>query len=315
VTGIERPVVELHAGSRVTITHGAHAMEIAPAAGGRITRFSTTLDNGRVHDWLVPIVVQGWPGDTWPKGGCYPLVPFSNRVRDARFTAPDGTHVALSAFRGAAHALHGFGQYAPWTITQRRANEILLHYAHRAGDDGWPWAFEATQTFTLNDSGARLAMRVVNRSARPMPLGFGFHPYFGAQSAELDTQVLWRHEEEVAIEPAPGVPARHHEREEAGYTRYLGGWNGHATLQYSDDGPTLALNASGALSHAVVHCPAGAGYLCVEPVSHVSDGFNLHSKGLPGTGVAFIDPGSETEAWLALETGVHPDAPGDGAAA
>jgi aldose 1-epimerase len=314
VTGIERRVVELSAASRVTIAHGAHAMEIAPAAGGRITRFSTTTDDGRVHDWLVPIVAERWPGDAWPKGGCYPLVPFSNRVRDARFTAPDGTLVALSTFPGAAHALHGFGQYAAWTIEQHRADEIVLHYTHRAGDDGWPWAFEVTQTFALHDSGARLTMRVVNRSAQPMPLGFGFHPYFGAQSADLDTQVLWRHEEEIAIEPTSGVPARHHEREEAGYTRYLGGWDGHAMLHYSG-GPTLALSASDALSHAVVHCPAGAGYLCVEPVSHVSDGFNLHAKGLPGTGVEFIEPGSEKQAWLALETGVRPDAHVDGAAA
>jgi aldose 1-epimerase len=53
----------------------------------------------------------------------------------------------------------------------------------------------------------------------------------------------------------------------------------------------------------------------VEPVSHVSDGFNLHAKGLPGTGVEFIEPGSEKQAWLALETGVRPDAHVDGAAA
>ena len=313
MTGMERKVTELNAAERLRIARGPHVIEVAPAAGGRITRFSTTLDDGRVHDWLVPVTVGTWPADAWPKGGCYPLVPFSNRVRDARFTAPDGTRVELSTFPGAPHALHGFGQYAPWTVEAQGADEIVLRYAHAAGQEGWPWAFEATQTFTLTNEGARLTMRIANRSAQEMPVGFGFHPYFGAEEAELDAQVTWRHEEEIAVEPSQEVPARRHGREAAGYTRYLGGWGRHATLHYAG-GPTLTMSASDALSHVVVHCPAGGAYLCVEPVSHVSDGFNLLAQGHAGTGVTVIAPGSEREAWLELGTGVRPDAHGGDAA-
>jgi aldose 1-epimerase len=156
-----------------------------------------------------------------------------------------------------------------------------------------------------NAEGARLSMRIANRSSSPMPVGLGFHPYFGAHEAELHATTHWRHEAEIAIEPTAEPPAHRHVRETEGYTRYLSGWNGRATLRYAD-GRTLELKAGDTLNHVVVHCPAGAGYLCVEPVSHVSDGFNLAAQGLPGTGIAVIEPGSEIRASLVMAAGATP---------
>ncbi|BCQ25356.1 aldose epimerase [Caballeronia sp. NK8] len=307
-----REVVELDAGPRLSISSGPHLVEIAPEAGGRITRFATEDERGW-HEWLAPVSASSWPCDAWPKGGSYPLVPFSNRVRDARFAAPDGAIVELATFPGMAHALHGFGQFAAWSVELQEADCVVLRYLHGEGEHGWPWAFEAVQLIEANADGARLSMRVANRSSRPMPVGLGFHPYFGAQEAELHTTTHWRHEAEIAIEPTVERPVYRHVREAEGYTRYLSGWDGRATLHYAD-GRALELHADGALSHVVVHCPAGAGYLCVEPVSHVSDGFNLAARGLDGAGVAVIEPGSEIQVSLVMAAGANP-APRDGDAA
>jgi aldose 1-epimerase len=299
-----REVVPLNAGPRLSISSGPHVVEIAPAAGGRITRFATQGARGW-QDWLVPVTAVTWPCDAWPKGGSYPLVPFSNRVRDARFAAPDGSLVELATFPGMVHALHGFGQFAAWSVELQEADCVALRYVHGEGEHGWPWAFEAVQLIEANAHGARLSMRIANRSSSPMPVGLGFHPYFGAQEAELHATTHWRHEAEIAIEPTVEAPAHRHVREREGYTRYLGGWDGRATLRYPD-GRSLQLKADDTLKHVVVHCPAGAGYLCVEPVSHVSDGFNLAAQGLPETGIALIGPGSEIRASLAMAVGETP---------
>ena len=301
-----RAVIDLKAEPLLRIANGAHSVYVAPAAGGRITRFTTDDAHG-THDWLVPITASAWPCDAWPKGGSYPLVPFSNRVRDAQFPAPDGARIELATFPGMAHALHGFGQYAAWSVERHDADCIAMRYVHREGEHGWPWAFEAMQTIEATADGARLSMRVLNRSSQPMPAGFGFHPYFAAQEAELDATTLWRHEAEIAVGVSDEAPPHHHAREDDGYTRYLSGWNGRATLRYAD-GRTLALVADGPLDHVVVHCPAGAGYLCVEPVSHVSDGFNLHAQGMAGTGVVAVPPDSEVSASLVMATGAGPHA-------
>ncbi|WP_250529454.1 aldose epimerase [Caballeronia sp. ATUFL_F1_KS4A] len=307
-----RAVGELNAEPRLSIASGPHVIEIAPMAGGRITRFATRDARG-LHDWLAPVTVASWSCDAWPKGGSYPLVPFSNRVRDARFPAPDGSVVELATFPGMTHALHGFGQYAAWSVELHEADCVVMRYTHGEGEHGWPWAFEAVQLIEANADGARLSMRVANRSSSPMPVGLGFHPYFGALEAELHTTTHWRHEAEIAIEPTDERPALLHQRETEGYTRYLSGWDGRATLHYAD-GRTLGLIADDALGHVVVHCPAGAGYLCVEPASHVSDGFNLAAQGLRGTGIAVIEPGSEIQASLSMAAGANP-ARHDGAAA
>lgn len=238
---------------------------------------------------------------------------FSNRVRDSRFAAPDGSIVELATFPGMAHALHGFGQFAAWSVELQEADCVVLRHVHREGEHGCPWAFEAIQLIEANADGARLSMRVVNRSSRPMPVGLGFHPYFNAQEAEAETTTLWRHEGEIAVEPTTERPASRHVREADGYTRYLSGWDGRATLHFAS-GRTLALSADGALTHVVVHCPTGADYLCVEPVSHVSDGFNLAAQGVPGTGIVVIGPGSEIRASLVIAADANP-APRDGGAA
>jgi aldose 1-epimerase len=313
----DREVFELKAEPRLLLKKGAHAVEVAPSAGGRITRFYTVDEHG-THDWLTPITASGWPADAWPKGGSYPLVPFSNRVRDSHFPGPDGDTVRIAAFPSMPHALHGFGQCAAWAVDRREEDSVVLRYEHRAGEHGWPWAFDVLQTIRATDEGAWLSMRIINRSDRPMPAGLGFHPYFAAVEAELDTETLWRHEGEIAIEPMDGRPSSEHRREEAGYTRYLSGWNGRATLHYADR-RTLTLTAAdadadadGALGHVVVHCPAGAGYLCVEPVSHVSDGFNLNARGVSGTGIVVMPPGSEIAASLAMAAGARPDPRGGG---
>jgi aldose 1-epimerase len=307
-----REVVTLEAEPKLVISNGPHTVEMAPSAGGRITRFATADARG-IQEWLVPVTVPHWPCDAWPKGGSYPLVPFSNRVRDARFPAPDGTRVELATFPGMPHALHGFGQFAAWQVELHEPDCAVLRYVHRADEHGWPWAFEAVQLIEATPEGARLSMRVLNRSSRPMPVGLGFHPYFAAQEAEARAATLWRHEGEIAVEPSSEAPADRHRRETEGYTRYLSGWDGRATLHYPD-GRTLTLVAGDALSHVVVHCPAGAGYLCVEPVSHVSDGFNLAARGIGGTGVAVIEPGSEIRASLAMAAGAHPGPSGGGGA-
>jgi aldose 1-epimerase len=43
--------------------------------------------------------------------------------------------------------------------------------------------------------------------------------------------------------------------------------------------------------HLVVYVPPGQDFFCVEPVSHVNDGFNLLDRGVAGTGVRILEPG------------------------
>ena len=63
---------------------------------------------------------------------------------------------------------------------------------------------------------------------------------------------------------------------------------------------TLALQARGAWSRCVqVFCPPGAGFLCVEPVSHLPDAVNRAWLG----GMDVLAPGAALDGALRMTAG------------
>ncbi|MEI6761786.1 MAG: hypothetical protein WCO22_15190 [Betaproteobacteria bacterium] len=46
-------------------------------------------------------------------------------------------------------------------------------------------------------------------------------------------------------------------------------------------------------------------YLCLEPVSHVADGFNLAARGVPGTGTVQLRHGEVLQGRLSIRLGDH----------
>lgn len=275
---------------------GPHQVLIAPAAGGRILRWTSQLDTG-LRDWLVPITATAWPAHTWPKGGLFPLVPFSNRIRQARMRW-NGQDLAIWPLHGQPHALHGQAQRMVWTVLQHQPQHITLSLQHPAGDDGWPWAWSAQQTFQLADNGQlEIRLSLSNLDTRPMPAGLGLHPYFTADRVQARAQTDWAHEQELALLPRPNTQT-HWQRKHDTWTVYLSDWNGQATLHWPT-GPGLQLQAHGALEHLVLHCNNGR-YLCVEPATHVCDAVNLAAAGIPGTGLHTLDPGATWHVGITL---------------
>jgi aldose 1-epimerase len=76
-------------------------------------------------------------------------------------------------------------------------------------------------------------------------------------------------------------------------TDYLGGWNGRASVELPSNPPgaVLSIEADPVFGHLVVHRPDSGAYLCLEPVTHVANGFNLAAQGVPGTGTCVLLPG------------------------
>jgi len=69
------------------------------------------------------------------------------------------------------------------------------------------------------------------------------------------------------------------------------GWDGRAELHWPETGVRLEIEAEPVFGHLVIYVPPGREIFCVEPVSHVNDGFNLLERGVAGTGVRVLAPG------------------------
>ncbi|WP_426393958.1 aldose 1-epimerase [Ralstonia sp. R-29] len=284
-----------------TLRAGALTMDVAPAAGGRIASLASASEDGHRIDWLAPMseacLRDGFDGLAWPKTGCYPLLPFSNRIRDGRFQW-GGREVRLAPHPGQPHAMHGLAHARAWTVEQLTASSIVLGLRYTPQADNWPWPFTAAQTLVLSPGGLEAVMTLRNDGDSDMPAGGGFHPYFTrtpGMRVQFDAATMWPTDaDEVAIRREP-ITAREDFRHarvlpNTGLSVYYSDWRQQAVVSY-EGGATLTLSASDPLDHFILHAPQGQPYVCLEPISHVADAINLAEQGWEGTGLRVLEPG------------------------
>lgn len=288
----------------LTLTHGDARLDLRPTYGGRITRLAFA-------DWDVLRPVPKDEKNVWAgyKGGSFPLVPFSNRIKDARLSFR-GRNIALTPHRNeATSAMHGHGCFSEWTVDGQTADTADLSYAHKAGDLGWPWAYKVAQRFELDADECRLSMAVTNLSDTDMPLGMGFHPFF---PFEGDVDLKFAADEEWI-----GAPEDYPTQRQALTHRFNGpdgarlwrdtktvcfeGYGGEVEICWRASGHRLRMTSDERLGHFIVHVPAGAQYFCPEPVSHPTDGFNLADRGIAGLRVLTLAPGQSQSTSMAYQ--------------
>src|SRR5919106_3615383 len=156
---------------RLRLQHGAFELHLEPRQGGAISAFRHDE-----RDLLRPA------GEALLKGGdpcfasCFPLVPFSNRIADARFRFQGRTYELSANFPPELHAIHGQGWQGVWQIGDVAADRTEMSFRHRVPDT--PLDYRARQVFELSDDGLGIRLEVENAGGGPMPVGIGLHPYF-----------------------------------------------------------------------------------------------------------------------------------------
>lgn len=232
--------------------------------------------------------------------GCYPLVPYSNRLGHARFRWKGHDYTTRPNFGASPHSVHGVGWQKPWEIVSSTAGEVVLRYRH-AADADWPFDFEASQYVTLDTHTLRLRMVFTNTSAGVQPVGLGWHPYFPKRlRSRLHVDLAGRWDADAAELPVrkvaqPGIDA---DVAHLDFDHCFDGWSGPARLR--DEKLSLQLTSS--LDRLVVYTPPQKDYFCVEPVSHVSNA--IHMADPAAHGLRSVAPGESTDAWMKLDVTV-----------
>jgi galactose mutarotase-like enzyme len=110
---------------------------------------------------------------------------------------PGGTYPA----EGHTYSMrrHGFARDLPWAVRTREGSRVVL--ALRDSEQTlreFPWRFEALLTVTLVGTALHLSFTAENRDSRPMPVHFGYHPYFyvpqdnkASATVETDASRAW----------------------------------------------------------------------------------------------------------------------------
>jgi aldose 1-epimerase len=288
---------------RITIKNDTFEAEIAPQLGARLCRLKVI--DGSI-DLVVPLVSWAAPEHGWPKAGAYPLVPFSNRIKDARLAFDGKTHALASHPLDMPNALHGHAQRCAWTLLRFNSHSAEMVLNSPANAD-WPWSFRSSLEYRLTENALLVRMDIENRSESAMPAGLGWHPFFAidddstihfkaSRRWELDDAYL---PTGVSIDETSCAALTCQDWLERDCALYLSKWDGHALLERRTG--SLRVKGESPLSHLVVFASRGSRFVCVEPVSHVANGFNLAANGVEGTGTHVLAPGETFSATTTLE--------------
>ena len=68
----------------------------------------------------------------------FPLIPYSNRIRNGRFRFRSVPIRLPENVAGSPHAMHGHGWQATWQLTGRDRTFCALAFRHDA-ESNWPW--------------------------------------------------------------------------------------------------------------------------------------------------------------------------------
>jgi aldose 1-epimerase len=135
--------------------------------------------------------------DTRPSSRFAVMVPFANRIADARYEF-DGTSYDLQpGVEGAARAVrHGFVRGVDFELTDLSADADAARatfstQAIRPGvHPGYPFAIDLTVAYTLDATGLALEAVMRNVGDQAAPCFFGWHPYFRLSELPIESWEL-----------------------------------------------------------------------------------------------------------------------------
>jgi len=257
----------------LTLIAGNSSLVLAPELGGGILGWTLGSTLVLRHAESCAVI----PGNV-REMGCFPLVPYSNRIAHGRFTLNGQTHQLALNFGDHPHSIHGVGWQRTWQVADATTSAATLCLAH-APDSGWPFAFIARQTVRLAPTALHVELALTNHHHTQAPAGLGLHPFFprGTATLQFHAESVWRNSADMLPRECTTVPSEWDHTNgraigDAALDNCFAGWDGIARLAWPDR--TLTIEASAIFRHVVVYTPPGQTFFCVEPVSHMNNAIN-----------------------------------------
>lgn len=277
---------------RITLEDDIAQVTLAPSLGASILAYNVTLGTG-----VWPIFRANLTPENVLDTACFPLVPYSNRIREGQFHWGDRqVKLALNNLPE-KHSNHGHGWQVKWDIIEQSSSRVVLQYSHKA--DQWPFSYTARQTINLHHGDLIITLSLTNTGTEAMPAGLGMHPYFtrtALSSLQSDLKQMWAVDQETMpthITAAPpslaqcqGMAISDHVLDNA-----FIGFKQSALLHWPEWGVKAEMTTSENCQFLVVYTPKNKDFFCVEPVTHSSDAVNMCQQPDRHTGIKTLPAG------------------------
>ena len=279
---------------------------VLPETGASIA-FARVRYNGVWLDVMRPTAEADY--DNSSKCSSFIMLPWANRIRDGVFTF-DGETYQLETTKDDGTARHGDVRKRIWEVDEAHSQHLRVSFDSSAHHQlNFPFAFSASAEFTVDEGEFTLRMTVTNEDTRRFPIGFGHHPYFvrpGGDNAPLLHIPCHRYFElhnsipDAASQPlTPDIDFRSLRRLDD--THKLD----HLLTERMPDDPikivypawkfALEMRCDQLFKHIVAYTPDEPS-VAIEPMTIMTDGFNLMNQGIEGHGTIILEPGESQSA-------------------
>jgi aldose 1-epimerase len=241
------------------------------------------------------------------------LHPWANRLDGPRYRAASRA-VELDPRSSLLHTdanglpMHGvpWSQLA-WNVTSANETTIAaqLDWARPALLAVFPFQHRLELTATLRHDGLSLDATLAATAADPVPVSFGFHPYFGLPDLPREAwRLVLPPMRKLALD-ARGIPTGGDEAF-AGFDAPLGarafddgftGLGDAPSLALAGAGRRIALQFGAGYDHAQVFAPSGQPYVALEPMTAPTNAL------VSGRGLRVVKPGGSFRAAFRVTVG------------
>ncbi|MCB9799760.1 MAG: hypothetical protein H6757_03250 [Candidatus Omnitrophica bacterium] len=285
-------------------------LTILPEAGCHWPRLQIAL-GGQWTDLLSPVedcaTILSAPSSL----GSYMMAPWSNRIPEGIFEFEGQKHQLRLNFPDQT-TIHGDVRKRAWQV--RCADENIFEAeldTKQCGDFNFPYPLFFEHKIELIQNKIVTSLTITNTGAKNAPAGFGFHPFFNRQlKPGAPDPVLVLPAEKVypsdqrCIPTGPAQPVTG--AADLRKPKPLGTPNldhcytalsaNECFLNYSDPKVSVHLQWDAVFTHAVIYVPndehqGPQRFFAIEPVTHVTDGFNLYTRGWKDTGIRVLKSG------------------------
>ncbi|EGQ7895854.1 aldose 1-epimerase [Vibrio parahaemolyticus] len=289
----------------VTKTQGEFVLKVAPQLGGAIAGLTY-----RDIDILRPLPNQD--DVTVNQSGCFPLVPYSNRIGLGKFEFGGERYELLKNFGDHPHSIHGNAWKGEWVVAEESVTGCVLKFLHQANADEchhWPWPYQATQTFELLENELRVTLKYFNLAERTVPVGLGFHPYF----ANADRSLIQLNADKVLLNNENTLPwatvdvpkewdfSTLRRPQPDSVDNCFSGWDGHANVIWAEQGIRAEMSSPDASNVIVFVSGAEKNFVAIEPVTNVNNAINDLTSGKSDQAMKLVDAGQSVSMAMIIK--------------
>jgi len=310
----------------IRLADAARGIEVfvAPSLGNNAWRMRVRGEDVLWAPYSGPAELKMKPA----QGGNPFLAPWANRLDGDAYFANGKKYLLnpeLGNFRRDQNGrpIHGLLVYSnAWEVTEVQAGpggaqttSRLEFYRYPDLMAQFPFAHVLWMTHRLKDGELEVRLRVENLAREPMPLAIGFHPYFRLADAPRDDWQVRVPARERVVLSAELLPTG--ERRAAGlpdpvllrgthlddvFTGLVRERDGRAEFRVRGNKQQISVLFGPGYPVAVVYAPKGRNFICFEPMTAVTNAFNLaHAGRYPE--LQSVPPGGSWEAsfWIRPE--------------